>query len=33
MVSFLPFPTDLADEYADQAFAVVFYATSMALTS
>jgi uncharacterized membrane protein len=32
-VSFLPFPTDLAGEYADQPFAVAFYATSMALTS
>jgi uncharacterized membrane protein len=32
-VSFLPFPTDLAEEYAERAFAVVFYATSMVLTS
>ena len=32
-VSFIPFPTDLVGEYADQQFAVVLYASSMAIAS
>ena len=32
-ISFIPFPTDILGEYDDQQFVIVFYASSMAITS
>jgi TMEM175 potassium channel family protein len=32
-ISFIPFPTDILGEYDDQQFAIMFYASSMAITS